>query len=238
MKAILVLMLWGSVGLSISFSNTYIDNYTIKSFLLIPALKGDIDTDNVDEELLEASVFFFINQFRKLKTHPQLNYNHELDSLSSYCWKKLSDRYYIKEGRGRIAAKKHLKRNRSETSFHEKLIYPGVKTGSMIKCNTKKRVLTLNQQHKDSICQYYYPKKRTFNKRGRKLKSQTYKELGKQLARKIYFQGKYKLYLRGISDVNIRLSVMKRTIRKRHTIPRVKVLILSSGYRLARLKEE
>lgn len=64
-------------------SNTYFSEYSCSEFLNSDLADEELDLLNVDSDLLNATVFFTINKYRKKKRRAQLVHSPELDKCAS-----------------------------------------------------------------------------------------------------------------------------------------------------------
>ncbi len=213
--------------------NSYLKTYNWESFFESGIAQEALDLENVDQELLSATVFFTFNKIRAKKRRAPLAFNQKLyKSVYTY------GNYYrlgsFKRRDGNIRkARKCVKYVATQEQYHGAFQKVFIQQSQAI--NKKKRASYHYDRKAEEGTGYYYgdkPKVKDSVKELKPIEPYTYEEFANEVV-KMWFRGsnakfsKGKAYTEGACYVFIH----HKNVRKRY-IPYARVLLVIGGRRM------
>ncbi|MCB9189987.1 MAG: hypothetical protein H6599_11990 [Flavobacteriales bacterium] len=222
--------------------NEYVKNYDPKSFFGIGELQDEIDFLNVNQELMDACLFFCINKLRKKYHRQQLVFDQQLYKLGLTYTKTNSSSNFDNDGKDQIKVEKSVKYFTKQESFHAKQIHP-----------TVHNIKLMNMK---GVRGYYYNKgavtsdesewglykgnskyKNDTTKVHEEIEPMTYLEFCDQVSKQFMQQSKQIIKNKAFSLGACSVMFDPKTLFK-NKIPSVKVIFIYAGKRTALISNE
>ncbi len=211
-------------------TNAYIEKHNEVTFFKSPECHEKVDLFSVNLELLEAAIYFTINQSQKGKG--TLNYHPVLDSLSQYYANRLASRYYKQPDLGTHYVKKRYRRKDIRSTGYKGALWK-VGFGYNKLYRYPKRTLLNLQLAGDTVQsdRYVFSLRRGENAKTEEVHYHTYASLAKSILYKM--KRSLRGYRSGIySDVGCQIKIDQASFKKRNARPSLCVMIFLGGHRL------
>lgn len=219
--------------------NSYMLSNDWKSFFSSGVAKQTLEIEDVDQELLSATVFFFFNKMRAKKRRKQLSFSKQLyESVYTYGNYYRSGSFKKRDGNIRKA-------NKCVTYVAKKENYHGAFQKVYVKqsqaINRKGNRSYHHDRNAEEGTGYYYgdrPKAKDSLKELKPIEFYTYESFAKELVEK-WFRGNNSRFSKGkaYTEAACYVFIDEKNVKKRY-IPYARVLFVIGGRRMLLLPEE
>ncbi len=203
--------------------NPYIQQYTTTTFWQQPFTQELIDPNNINEDLLEAVIFFKINQLRGKKKMRYLQHNSKLSVIAqNYI------QYDKRKKRVTFLSKKIVKKAAEKMGYYGGFIDMNGGVASLLKQAKQHTILTENGQR---IFYHGTPKRVAKSKKPIPIAKLSYANWAKQFKRRWLASA---IKNKAFSDIGCAVKLINVNNR---FIPSAKVVVIVGGYRLEMLSD-
>lgn len=218
--------------------NSYIEQYTYQSFFETNLPDQEIDVNDIDEELLNATLFFYINKKRAKGRRKALIPSESLFMACSNILEKYSGNTINKLG----TYSSNKRRNKKKNSKLQKILKKHSKgngfKGSFVSAElmylpvmkiSKGEKYFFDDELEEGENNFFFGKKNKRKKDPTPIASHSYLSLVKQIIKQKPRQIKAKQF----SELGCQIQIVQKSKKK---IPYVKVIWMLGGYRLSLVK--
>ena len=215
-----------------NLENTYLDTYGSKSFFKSQLSDATLEIDNIDLELLNATLFFTLNKKRGSRKK-ELGINKELINTCESIVKKYSGnsfrRFRSKKNRIRKIAKKYCLQNNFQGTYTDVV----VDYSPLLKIRDKQKYIYNNEEQDDDV--FFFSKKRKSTAPLKPIAKYTYQSFIETIIKRTgRMNGMTQIRNKGFSEIGCYISIEQKNPKK---IPYAKMIWIVGGYRLGLIEE-
>lgn len=210
--------------------NTYLEDYNTQSFFKAELSEASIQLDNIDLELLNATLFFTLNKKRMRGRKKELHFNSSLIQTCKFIVEKYSSsglqRFRNKRNRIKKLGKKYSEANNFKGTYTDIIAY-GI---PLLKIRGNQKYIYDNTLDEENV--FFFKKKKKNSTPPKPISAYSYQSLiDTFISRSGGMSG---IRNKSFSEFGCYIAIEQRTPKK---IPHAKIVWMMGGYRLGLISE-
>lgn len=226
-------LLTNELNINIFEYNEYLDNYNITSFFKSKLADKVIDLENIDEELINATLFFYLNKKRAKGKRKAFRSNESLFQTCKNFVDKYSGSSFKKFKKKKTRFEKSLKKNLKLNNFNGSYFNGSCDYVPLLKMSKKKKYV-YDENFNDGEDLFFFKKKKR-KQQLKPIKIHTYLSLAETIFKRTNFNERNtSITGKQFSELGCFISVVRKNKTR---MPFVEVIWIVGGYRLGLIEE-